>query len=116
MSKDIIKGASSENNSMLSPYYLHPSDNPGVSISPVLLTRENHGEWSSEFENALRAKRKIGFIDGTLKMPSEIDQPAEAEMWKTVNSMIVGWMRASITPATRSTVTFTPDALKMGEI
>lgn len=114
MSKEVVKVSSGENNvSVLSPYFLSHSDNPGVSISPVLLTGENYGEWSSELENALRAKRKIGFIDGTLKMPSEIDQPIEAEMWKTVNSMIVGWIRASISPAVRSTVTFTPDAHKM---
>lgn len=88
MSKDIVKSASSEPDRM-SPYFLAPSDNPGVTISPVLLTGENYGEWSSELENALRAKRKFGFIDGTLKMPSETEQPVETEMWKTVNSMIV---------------------------
>lgn len=109
-----VAGGSGGNGvNMTSPYFLSHSDNPGVSISPVQLTGENYAEWSSELENALRAKRKIGFIDGSLVMPDKTSKPAEAEMWKTVNSMIVGWIRASISPAVRSTVTFTTDALKM---
>lgn len=98
---------------MGSPYFMSHSDNPGVSITPVTLTGENYAEWASELENALCAKHKIGFIDGTLLMPDEKEKPTEAELWKTVNSMIVGWIRASISATVRSTVTFTPDAYKM---
>ena len=99
--------------SVTSPYFLSHSDNPGVSITSVTLTGENYAEWASELENALRAKRKIGFINGALSMPDEQEKPAEAELWKTVNSMIVGWIRASMSSTVRSTVTFTPDACKM---
>lgn len=115
MTKDEIVSASggSKEIKMGSPYFLAPSDNPGVSITPVTLTGENYAEWASELENALRAKRKMGFINGTLLMPNEKEEPAEAELWKQVNSMIVGWIRASISPTVRSTVTFTPDAFKM---
>lgn len=113
MSKDLAVASVSGGSSMSSLYFLSHSDNPGVSISPVSLTGENYAEWSSELENALHAKRKTGFIDGSLTMPSESEKPAEAEQWKTVNSMIVGWIRASISPTIRSTVTFTPDAYKM---
>lgn len=106
----VVAGSSER---MLSPYYLSSSDNPGVSISPVSLNGENYAEWASELENALRAKRKTGFIDGSLKMPDQNEKPVEADTWIAANSMIVGWIRASITPAVRSTVTFTPDAYKM---
>lgn len=98
MSKDLatVAGGGHEiNNKMFSPYFLATSDNPGALISSVHLTGENYTEWSSELENALRAKRKTGFIDGSLVMPDEKVNPVEAEMWKTVNSMIVGWIRAS---------------------
>lgn len=113
----IATAGSSENTTTSSitssPYFLAPSDNPGVSITPVSLTGENYAEWALEMENALRAKRKIGFINGTLLMPDEEEKPTEAELWKQVNSMIVGWIRSSISPTVRSTVTFTPDAYKM---
>lgn len=94
-----------------SPYVLSSSDNPGIAISPVQLTGENYAEWASELENALRAKRKFGFIDGTLPRPSAESDDLDA--WNTVNSMIIGWIRASITPKIRSTVTFTSDAHKL---
>ena len=113
MSKEVVKSEGGSCNDRMSPYFLSHSDNPGVSISPVLLTGENYAEWASELENALRAKRKIGFIDGSLMMPREIEKPTKTDIWKTVNSMIVGWIRASISPAIRSTVTFTPDARKL---
>ena len=110
---EITTASSSKNISMTSPYFLSHSNNPGVSITPVTLTGENYAEWASKLENALRAKRKIGFINRTLLMPDENEKPAEAELWKTVNSMIVGWIRTSISATVRSTVTFTPDAFKM---
>ena len=79
----------------------------------MILTGENYSEWSSELENAFRAKRKFGFINGSLKFPDEQENPVETEMWRTANSMIVGWIRASILPTIRSTVPFSPDACKM---
>lgn len=58
--------------------------------------------------NALQAKRKTGFINGTITKPSS-DNP-DFENWQTVNSMIVGWIRVSIAPKVKSTVTFIYDA------
>lgn len=60
--------------------------------------------------NALRAKRKLGFIDGSITKPS-IDDP-QFELWSSVNSMIVGWIRSSIKARVRSTVTFISDSHK----
>ena len=93
------------------PYVLASSDNPGVSISPVQLTGENYAEWASELENSLRAKRKFGFVDGTLPKPSADSDDLDA--WNTVNSMVIGWIRTSISPKIRSTVTFASDAHKL---
>ena len=111
--KDLVSSSSTDHEGRMSPYYLAPADNPATSISPVVLTWENYAEWALELENALRAKRKIGFVTGSLKIPDETEKPVEAEMWRTVNSRIVGWIRASISPVLRSTVPFSPDACKM---
>lgn len=48
----------------MSPYYLHPSDNPGSVISTVQLKGNNYEEWARSMRNALRAKKKLGFIEG----------------------------------------------------
>ena len=114
MAKQEISAVAGSSGEGVISHYLHPSDNPGVSISPVSLNGENYAEWASELENALRAKHKTRFINGTFLMPDEKEKPAETESWKTVNSMIVGWIRVSISPAVRSTVTFTPTLARCG--
>lgn len=78
----------------VSLYTLASSDNPGTMISSVLLNGENYIEWSEEMFNDLQAKRKTGFVDGTITKPSSTDP--DFKNWKAVNSMIVGWIRASI--------------------
>ncbi|GKA17298.1 retrovirus-related pol polyprotein from transposon RE2 [Tanacetum coccineum] len=42
-----------------SPYYLHPSDHPGIKICQVVLKCENFQEWERCMRNAFRAKRKL---------------------------------------------------------
>ena len=73
---------------VVSPYSLFSSDNPGALITSVQLTGDNYNEWAMEMGNALRAKKKIGFIDGSLPKPEEGSKDLEA--WLSVNSMIVG--------------------------
>ena len=97
----------------LSPYTLFSSDNPGSMITSVHLKGDNYNEWSLEMLNALRAKKKSGFVDGSLPQPEEGD--VNLESWLSVNSMIVGWIRTSIEPRVRSTVTFITNAHKLWE-
>ncbi|XP_048638582.1 uncharacterized protein LOC125610287 [Brassica napus] len=95
------------------PYSLFASDNPGALITSVMFTGDNYNEWSTELVNALRAKRKLGFIDGTISKPA-IDDP-KFELWSFVNSLIVGGIRSSIEARVRSTVTFIFDSHKLWE-
>lgn len=96
----------------LSPYFLHPSYNPGALITFVLLTEENYTEWSTELQNSLQAKQKTDFIDGVIPKPE-----AEPDLlqWLAANSMIVGWIRTSIDSKLRSTVIDVPEARKLLE-
>ncbi|KAH9764434.1 retrotran gag 3 domain-containing protein [Citrus sinensis] len=57
---------------------------------------------------ALRAKKKFGFVDGTMKQPA--DDSADLEDWWMVNSMLVSWIQNTIEPNLRSTVTYTEGA------
>lgn len=50
------------------PLYVHPSDNATTTIVTVKLTRnENFRIWRSSMSRALKARNKIGFVDGTFK-------------------------------------------------
>ncbi|CAA7024652.1 unnamed protein product [Microthlaspi erraticum] len=67
--------------------------NPFGTSSQSVLKGDNYNEWETEMLNALQAKRKTSFIDGSLKKPAE-DHP-DPESWLSVNSIIVGWLRAN---------------------
>ena len=90
---------------------LYGSDNPGAMITPFMLNGENYNQWANEMLNALQAKRKIGFINGTLKKPNSDD--GDYDNWIAVNSMIIGWIRASIDPKVKLSVTFVNEASVM---
>lgn len=95
-----------------SPFHLHASDNHGSLICSVMLNGKNYSEWSIEMHNALQAKQKLGFIDGTITKP--MTNPDLAR-WLANNSMIIRWIHTSITPKVRSSVAFVPEANKLRE-
>lgn len=47
------------------------------------------------------AKRKFGFVDGTVKEPKE---PEELEEWIAVHSMLVSWISNTLETTIRSTL------------
>ena len=95
-----------------SPYQLNASDNPGALISSVILQEDNYAEWATELQNSLIAKQKLGFIDSSTRKPTV--EP-DLSLWRAANSMIAGWIRTSIDPKLRSTVSFISDASTLWE-
>ena len=97
--------------SMASPYYLHPSDNTSQVQTPILLNGENYERWLKLMLNSLCAKRKIGFLDGSIPQPSR--DSVDTEKWDMVNCMIIGWIYSSIEPRLRSSVSLVQNAKLM---
>jgi hypothetical protein len=87
----------------ISPYDLHPNDNPGLIITQVVLKGDNYEEWARALRTALRSRKKFGFIDGTIPMPME--GASHLEDWWTNNSLLVSWIRNTIEPSVRTTIT-----------
>ncbi|CAH9076259.1 unnamed protein product [Cuscuta europaea] len=101
-------------NDVSSPYYLSNSDFPGINISGLVLKGEgNYREWSTAMKNAFRAKRKMGFIDGTIERPEEDIE--DLEDWLTVNSMLVGWLMTAVDPTLRTNLTYMESANDLWE-
>ncbi|MCI56293.1 receptor-like serine/threonine kinase, partial [Trifolium medium] len=67
----IVAGDDQSQKKNPSPYDLNSNDNPGSVIMQVQLRGENYDEWSRAVKTSLRARRKWGFIDGTIKNPEE---------------------------------------------
>ncbi|KAK3017685.1 hypothetical protein RJ639_004052 [Escallonia herrerae] len=86
----------------ISPYDLTTNDNPGIIITQVQLKGENYDEWARLIRTALRARKKFGFIDGTIKRSDE--NSSDLEDWWTINSLLVSWIRNTIEPTLRSSI------------
>ena len=88
----------------MTPYFHSTNDNSENIITQVQLKGENYDEWARAIRTALRAKKKYGFIDGSVEQPSE--NSLELEDWWTVNSMLVSWILNMIDLALRSAITY----------
>ncbi|KAK3020784.1 hypothetical protein RJ639_045856 [Escallonia herrerae] len=86
----------------ISPYDLTTNDNPVIIITQVQLKGENYDEWAHSIRTAMRARKKFGFIDGTIKRLDETS--LDLEDWLTINSLLVSWIRNTIEPTLRSTI------------
>ena len=91
-----------ETRKTISPYDITSLDNPGFTITQVQLKGDNYDEWARSFRTALRARKKFGFIDGTITQPNE--ESTDWEDWWTINSLLVSWIRNTIEPTLRSTI------------
>lgn len=107
----VVKSGETKEMSPVSPYTLYGSHNSGAMITPVMLNEDKYNLWANEMLDALQAKRKVGFINGTVKTPSS-DSP-DYDSWVAVNSMVIGWIRASIDPKVKSSVMFVSDASQL---
>ncbi|GKC31221.1 retrovirus-related pol polyprotein from transposon TNT 1-94 [Tanacetum coccineum] len=87
---------------MISPYDITTLDNPGLVITQVQLKGDNYDEWSRSFRMAIRARKMFGFIDGTIERTGEKDK--DIEDWWTISSLLVSWIRNTIEPSLRYTI------------
>ncbi|XP_057249218.1 uncharacterized protein LOC130590685 [Beta vulgaris subsp. vulgaris] len=84
-------------------YFLGSNDNPGTLITPIQLKDDNFDEWARAIRMSLNAKRKLGFLEGTIAKPTTPDKLAD---WSTVHSMLVSWLLNTISPNIRNSVSF----------
>lgn len=80
-------------------------------ITNVQLKDENHDKWSDATETVLQAKRKLGFVDGSIPQPKDDDPMLEE--WRYMNPMIVACIRNTIEPTLRSFVSQTKIAKEL---
>ncbi|RVW64731.1 hypothetical protein CK203_063137 [Vitis vinifera] len=106
-------GGSNSNRKMLTPYALTSNDNPGNIITQVQLKGENYDEWARAVRIALRAKKKYGFMDGSIKQPD--NDSLELEDWWTINSMLVSWVFNTVEPTLRSTISYMENVKELWE-
>ncbi|GKV50015.1 hypothetical protein SLEP1_g56733 [Rubroshorea leprosula] len=94
-----------------SPYFLHSSDDPGRVLVTTPLTGENYHTWRRSMQNALFAKNKMGFVDGSLKRPNA-DSP-EYQAWTKCNFIVLSWLLNALSRDLQGSVAYVESAAEV---
>ncbi|XP_074282696.1 uncharacterized protein LOC141607234 [Silene latifolia] len=108
---DKLKGGTSGPKTipMTSPLYLHPSDNPNLTLTQIVFNGNNYDLWSEAVKNGLDAKNKLTFIQGKVKKPEDDDddeENIELVAWRQCQAMLRAWLRNVIDEKLHPSITF----------
>src|ERR1044072_3127199 len=90
------------------PFYLHPSDNPGLVLVSRQLTEDNYSSKKRSMILALTSNNKIGFVDGSIVQP-EPDDPL-FRSWTRNKNLVASWLLNSITREITASVIYSTTA------
>ncbi|XP_055825231.1 uncharacterized protein LOC129893840 [Solanum dulcamara] len=91
-----------------SPYYLHPSDSPGMNLVNFVFDGTGFAAWRRSIIISLSAKNKMSFIDGSAEIPSA-DTP-EFKFWTRCNNMVISWLLNSLSKEIAGSVIYSKSA------
>ena len=81
----------------------------------VVFNGKNYDLWEKAIHTSLKAKNKLGFIDGTLKKPKpkENEEFSDYHAWDIANSMMCLWIINVIEPQLRPSIAYADSAYTM---
>ena len=62
------------------------------------LNRDNYSAWERAKVLALNSKNKLGFVNGSIKAPSEETDPEGYATWSRCNDMVHSWIVNTLNP------------------
>lgn len=86
------------------PLFLHPSNGPTSINVTKLQGAGDYRAWKRSFEIQLSAKRKIGFVDGSVTRSTT--DAVEATQWDTCNNMVISRIHFNISDNIKSSILF----------
>ncbi|KAH9651461.1 protein kinase domain-containing protein [Citrus sinensis] len=89
-------------------FLVHPSDSPTAVLVSPLLTGDNYGTWVRAMTMTLRAKNKLGFVDGTISKPDEDED--DGGRWQRCNDLVGSWVLNSISNELAGSVLYAQSA------
>lgn len=75
-----------------SPYFIGANENSGAFLVTQMLDSTNYHSWARSMKRALRIKNKLGFIHGSICVPTSVDNPL-IEHWIRCNDNVITWMQ-----------------------
>ena len=94
------------------PYRLDNGDTSVLSLVTDPLTTKNYVTWARAMKRVLRAKNKLGFVDGSITKPTDPSDPL-FEAWERCNDMIVSWIHNSVSPSVKSSFILVDNAYEI---
>ena len=80
-------------------------------ITSIKFSGKNYDLWEKEVRTTLRAKNKLGFIDGSItKLTTDLE---ELNAWEIVDSMITSWILNVIDPKLHTSIAYVDSAQEM---
>ncbi|WJZ83054.1 hypothetical protein VitviT2T_002766 [Vitis vinifera] len=97
------------------PYFTHHSDHPGLVLISKSFSGDNYSAWKRAMILALNSKNKLGFVNGSIKAPSEeIDLEGYAT-WSRCNDMVHSWIVNTLNPEIADSVIYYSTAHEVWE-
>lgn len=103
----------SQGNDPTNPYHLQQGDSTGLVLVSQVLAGDNYHTWSRSMQIALKAKNKMGFINGVIIQPIDSDPLYQA--WERCNNMILSWILNSVSKDIARTLIYTTTTKEMWE-
>ena len=95
-----------------SPFFMHYSDNPGLTLVSQLLTGDDYVSWSRSMKIALSVKNKLGFIDGTITRPPATDGSL-LHSWLRNNNIVIAWLLNSVSKEISKRILYSESAFEI---
>ena len=97
------------------PYFTHHSDHPGLVLISKSLNGDNYSAWKRAMILALNSKNKLGFVNGSIKAPSEEIDPEGYATWSRCNDMVHSWIVNTLNPEIVDNVIYYSTAYEVWE-
>ncbi|KAI9197646.1 hypothetical protein LWI28_002053 [Acer negundo] len=97
------------------PYFTHHSDHPGLILISKSLNGDNYSTWKRAMTLALNSKNKLGFVNGSIKAPSEESNPEGYATWSRCNDMVHSWIVNTLSPEITDSVIYYSTAHEVWE-
>ncbi|KAL5704940.1 hypothetical protein ACHQM5_023296 [Ranunculus cassubicifolius] len=107
------KSIDSSSNSQVSsddPFFVHHSDSPTAILVSPPLSGDNYGTWLRSISRALRAKSKLGFADGTIKVPTDANEKSK---WSKCDDLVASWILNSVIQEIRVSLLYADTAFEI---
>jgi len=97
------------------PFFTHHSDHPGLILISKPLNGDNYSTWKRAMTLALNSKNKLGFVNGSIRAPSEDNDPEEHAAWSRCNDMVHSWIINTLNPEISDSVIYYSTAHEVWE-